>query len=228
MTVAPVIPAAVVRDALVTAGRRVREARDELGALDAAAGDGDLGVTLDHGFAVVEEALGGSAPGDDIGATLRRVGLELARSAPSTIGTLLASGFLRAGKELAGCSELGPAEVVTLFSASAAGVAERGRAEPGERTVLDSMGAAAGAAEAVAGEGGSALDVIAAAATGASDGAEATAEMEPQHGRAGWIRERAQGSKDAGAVAWCVFARGLADACATWNSNGRRPPQSTD
>jgi dihydroxyacetone kinase len=77
--------------------------------------------------------------------------------------------------------------------------------------VLDAMDAAAGAAERAAADGlpaGAALEQAADAAWAA---AKATAEMEPKHGRAAWISERARGTPDAGAVAWAVFVGGLAE-----------------
>jgi dihydroxyacetone kinase len=88
-------------------------------------------------------------------------------------------------------------------------VAERGRASAGERTVLDAMRPAADAASAAAGEGATALETLQRASGAARAGANATAEMEPRHGRAGWIPERARGRPDAGAVAWALFLDAL-------------------
>jgi phosphoenolpyruvate---glycerone phosphotransferase subunit DhaL len=205
------ISVAEFKVALDAAGHRVREARDELCALDAAAGDGDLGATLDVGFAQVSALLDASDGSHDIGALLRGAGMELARKAPSTFGTLLAGAFLRAGKGLAGTSELPPRDVARFFEEVAAGVAERGRAEVGQRTVLDAMVASAQAAAAAADAGVGSVGVVRAAAEGAREGADATAGMKPMHGRAGWVGERAEGLHDAGAVAWAVFVEGLAD-----------------
>ena len=223
MTAAAVIPAPLLKDALVAAGDRVRQARDELCALDASAGDGDLGATLDLGFAEITAYLQGSPEPQDIGSMLRGVGMELARKAPSTIGTLLAGAFLRAGKELAGCNGLAASDAVRFLQATATGVAERGHATVGERTVLDSMSAGVDAAAAKAAAGGDAVAVLRAGADGAQQGAQATASMEPRHGRAGWIKERAQGTRDAGAVAWAVFLGGLADGCAALDLGGVDP-----
>jgi len=198
--------------AILVAGDRVGAARDELCSLDAVAGDGDLGATLATGFAHVRAAL---QDGDgDIGATLVTVGRELATKAPSTIGALLATAFMRAGKELAGTRELSAAGVATMLEVAAGGVAERGRAEPGQRTVLDAMLPAATAARAAADRGDGAIAALAAAAAAAGDGARATAGMEPRLGRAGWIADRARGHRDAGATAWAVFLTGLHDGLA--------------
>lgn len=211
------ISAAELKELLVRAGDLVCGARDELCALDAAAGDGDLGATLATGFAHGREALEQAGEDEDAGALLRRLGLELARKAPSTIGALLASAFLCAGKELDGRSELGADEIAALLQAAAAGVSERGGATPGQRTIVDAMVAAADAADAARGGGIGAT--LQAGAAGARAGAEATAAMEPQHGRAGWIADRARGSQDAGAAAWAVFVGGLDQA---WQAT--RPP----
>jgi dihydroxyacetone kinase-like protein len=207
------IPAQTFKEALEVAGDRVRAARDELCALDASAGDGDLGATLDAGFAEVGLWLESSEESDDIGAMLHEVGMQLARKAPSTIGALLGSAFMRAGKELAGRPELRAEDAVTLLEAAASGVADRGRAVVGQRTILDAMTAAAAGAALAANQGLDTAGVLRSAAVGAKNGADETATMEPVHGRAGWIAERARGTRDAGAAAWAVYVDGLAEAC---------------
>jgi len=198
-----------LRAALLAAGDHLAAARDELCELDAVAGDGDLGVTLAAGFRHVDAALR-VAPADDAGQLFRETGLQLARNAPSTIGALLASAFLRIGGELTGVGELDGARVAALLQTAATSVAERGGAEPGQRTVLDAMAAASAAARTAADAGAGPADVLRRAADGAAEGAAATAAMEPVHGRAGWIAERARGREDAGARAWAVFVDGLA------------------
>lgn len=207
------IPAAVFRNGLIAGAANVRTARVELCALDASAGDGDLGTTLDAGFTEAISLLDDAGRDGDIGAMLCQIGRELARKAPSTIGTLLAGAFLRAGNKLAGVTELAASDAVGFFSATAAGVAERGGAEVGQRTILDAMVSASEAAAAAARNAVGAPAVLRAAAAGARSGAEATAGMKPVHGRAGWIKERAQGTRDAGAVAWALYVDGLANAC---------------
>lgn len=203
------LDAAAFRAALITAADEVTGARDELCRLDAAAGDGDLGATLEAGFAAVKEQVAAS-DSDDVGAILKEVAMLLARTAPGTIGTLLATAFLRAAKPLDGVEAMTPADVATLFETAAGGVADRGKAEAGQRTVLDAMFPSAEAARAAADSGADVAATLAAAAQAAREGAAATADMEPQLGRAGWIGERAKGLPDAGASAWAVFTEGLA------------------
>jgi phosphoenolpyruvate---glycerone phosphotransferase subunit DhaL len=209
VSVAKAISASDFKVAIGAAGANVRAARDELCALDAAAGDGDLGATLDVGFAEVDAVLA-QTDGDDIGAFISASGMALARKAPSTIGTLLAGAFLSVGRDFAGMSELMPSSAARFFETTATAVADRGRATAGQRTILDAMVAAAEAATASAEAGADAVGVMRAAAGGARAGAESTASMDPVHGRAGWVGERAHGLRDAGAVAWALYVEGLA------------------
>ena len=199
---------------MAVAGQRVCAAQDELCALDAAAGDGDLGATLAMGFTHLNRWLE-TFDGDDVGALLFAYGAELARTAPSTIGTLLATAYMRAGKQVSGLTELQGPDVAALLEAAANGVAERGRADVGQRTILDAMFPSSSAAADAVEQGRDAQDAMRAAAIAARAGADATAQMEPQHGRAGWIKDRARGLEDAGAVAWAIYLGGLADGCNT-------------
>ncbi|HVW18842.1 MAG TPA: DAK2 domain-containing protein [Solirubrobacteraceae bacterium] len=201
-----------LRDALRSASERMLAARDELCALDAVAGDGDLGATLATGFTHAIEALDGPEGSGDASALLTQIGAAMARKAPSTIGALLATAFIRGGQALDHASDLGPAQLAGMLAAGSAGVAERGRVTTGQRTVVDAMEPAAKAATAAAERGEGVPVVLRDAAIAARAGAVATAEMEPQVGRAGWIADRARGSADAGAAAWATFLEALADA----------------
>jgi phosphoenolpyruvate---glycerone phosphotransferase subunit DhaL len=192
----------------------VKDDRDDLCALDALAGDGDLGTTLVLGFEAVVAALDESTNLPDIGAVLIESGKAIGRSAPSTVGALLASGFIRAGSTSTGLKAADPDDVAALFRAISNAVAERGGVTPGQRTIVDSMDAAAAAAEAAVKAEMSVSAVLSAAAEGAEDGAARTSQMEAVVGRAGWIADRARGHRDAGATAWAVIVRGLAEASA--------------
>lgn len=219
MNQAQAITAEAFARAVVSAANRVRAARDELCALDAAAGDGDLGATLNIGFGeviVLAEEVRGLAPG----AVLLAAGRALARSAPSTCGALMATAFIQAARPIAGLSELAGGDVAAMLRAAATGVAERGGAQAGERTILDAILGSAQGAQAAASTGTSGIDVLAAAAAAARQSADATSHMEPKHGRAAWVKDRARGERDAGAVAWAAFVTGLADGASVPESSG--------
>ena len=129
----------------------------------------------------------------DLKADLMLVGREIAKFAPSTFGTLFATGFIRAAAAVTDAD--GFTNTQLAVTAAYEGIAARGKAQLGERTLLDSLHPASEALK-------SASDLksgLNAAAIAARAGATATAAMAPKHGRAGWIGERAQGNEDAGA-----------------------------
>ncbi len=166
---------------------------EEFTELDSAAGDGDLGLTAGKIAAGIRSAL--AEPGNSVKQLVLSVGKEVSRAAPSTFGTLFASGALAAGLALNDDDD--PLTQLRVgLQAAADKIAERGKSEEGQRTVLDALGPAARAAAA-------AEDIpsaLSAAAVAAGDGVEATKAMAPRHGRAGWIGERAHGIADAGAT----------------------------
>lgn len=185
-------------------------AKDELNRLDAVAGDGDLGITAataTRGLVAILPELEGLA----LGPLLRRCGTEVAKRAPSTAGTLGATGLIAAGRAIADQSFGDEAE--TLASALAAAVeaiAARGRARAGEKTMLDALLPAAAEARS-AGERGATLNAtLSAVAEAATRGAEATREMTAVHGRAGWLADRSSGHPDAGAWAVVAILRSIA------------------
>ena len=208
------ISADLLRSALCAACDRMEEERDRLGALDAAAGDGDLGATLAAGFTHVRAALA-ELEGADAGALLSKTGRELALNAPSTIGTLLGTAFMRAGAEVEDVRELGSSHISALLAAALTGVEERGGARPGQRTIVDALDGSARSAAGAEAEGLGARDVLSRAAHGAATAAAATVNMEPRHGRAAWVGARAHGHEDAGAAAWATLLAAIAETTAT-------------
>lgn len=172
---------------------------EEFTRLDSEAGDGDLGLTAGKIAGGIRTAL--AEPGDSIKQLVLSLGKEISKAAPSTFGTLYASGFLAAGLVLQDEDE--PlTQLQSALQAALEKIAQRGKSEEGQRTLLDALGPASRAAS-------SSSDVpsaLASAAVAAGEGVEATKAMTPQHGRAGWIGERAKGIADAGAtVIWRSF-----------------------
>jgi len=198
---------AELADAIRRSCTSVRTARADLTALDAAAGDGDLGESLAIGVAAIERDLDDPEPAD-VGDVLRRAGTSLSTAAPSTFGTLLGMALRDAGRALADRPEFAPADVKQMLDAMVAGVQRRGEVRAGQRTVLDGLLASRDELERAA--PASTAAAMQAVAQGARDGAVATASMRAQVGRAGWIGERAEGRPDAGAQAWAVIATGMA------------------
>lgn len=196
---------------MIGAARAVIEAKVELGKLDAAAGDGDLGGTLEKGFAAVVESLDAD-PSMDVPSQVRSAGQVLSTVAPSTMGTLLGFAWIAAADQLRPGDEFTADDAVRLLDATANAVAETGGAQTGQRTALDALVPSATAAADAAGAGMGIAAVLDRAAAAAASGAEATASMTPAVGRARWMAERATGVVDGGARAWAIWLRGFADA----------------
>ena len=181
--------------------------------MDARMGDGDLGLTMKRGFAALPEALRASAA------------MKMAGIAPSTMGTLMASGLMRGGMALTGTAEIGPAEFSAFLTAFAEGIARRGKCARGERTVLDAVGPAADrAAELLLKTPGAALSAVSGAALeGARDGVESTKTMVPKYGKAAVFAGQTDGVPDQGAYAGLCFLEGLSRWISGAESSGASP-----
>lgn len=198
-----------LREAMIGWADHFEANQEKLGALDAVAGDGDLGITLSRGFAAVAAELTDTASAD-IGALFTTAGTVLLRKAPSTMGTLLGAAFRSAGEGVAGEAFLTGEALLRVIDRCAASIAGRGRVSAGDRSVLDAIIGSVEALQGLPGDVGIA-DALQAATSGAEEAAARTAQMEPRVGRARWIGDRAKGSPDAGAVAWAELMLSLAD-----------------
>ena len=113
----------------------MNEKKEWLIELDSVVGDSDLGLTMSDGFAAAAEAV---SAGDvtDVGKLAYQAGKAMATAVPSTMGTLMASGLMNAGKQLKGQEEAADTD---FFEVWYDGVQNRGKAQPGEKTFLDGM-----------------------------------------------------------------------------------------
>lgn len=173
-------------------------AREELNRLDGVAGDGDLGITMTNAATALQEILP-TASDQNMASLLRQCGAELARRAPSTSGTLVATGFLRAAQAVGSGEEPGVVLLVKATEAAMNGIQERGKVALGDKTMVDALGPAIEALRRAAHERRDVAGALADAAVAAQEGAERTAEMRAKVGRAGWLADRSDGHIDAGA-----------------------------
>ena len=197
---------------LLDAADALEASGDELNRLDGYAGDGDLGVTMSEVAtvlrAVVAEAGDASTP-----KLLSSCGSSIARSAPSTSGTLVATGFLRAAKaagEVSGPDEPAVEVISRCFRAATEGIQSRGKAALGDRTLVDGLDAVSTSLQLSSSEGLSWQEALQRAAEAAAAAAEATASMVPKAGRASWVPERALGHPDAGCTMLALVIRAVA------------------
>ncbi|WPB86610.1 dihydroxyacetone kinase family protein [Sediminicoccus rosea] len=206
----PAPPSGAADPDLRAAALAVAEALDaaeaELTALDAAGGDGDLGLSLARGAAAMRALPEGAFA--DAPTALAAIAGALRRAIAGSSGPFYAAALVRAARHLP--ARPTPAEWAAAFEAGIAALAALGGARPGDRTMLDALQPAAEALSAALRQGSGARDALDRAAEAAEAGAQATAAMHPRRGRASYLGARALGTPDAGAVAVAVWLRGLA------------------
>ena len=203
------ISEAAVIDALRRGAQAVINHEEQLTALDQAMGDGDLGITLSKiGQALLAFTEGTPVEGD-LGKWLGKAGMAANKAGSSSFGTLLATALMRAGKVVSGKGELSPQDLAAMFAAADAGVQERGKAGPGDKTVIDALYPAAEAfGQAVA--AGQALAAAGAAALAAAEaGRDRVTPLRSKIGRAGWVGERTEGKVDPGCEAFVLILRAV-------------------
>jgi phosphoenolpyruvate---glycerone phosphotransferase subunit DhaL len=193
-----------LRTLLVGALPRLAASRDELRDLDAAIGDGDLGVTVGDGALAAAAALEALDPDPSPALVLRTVGMTVARANPSTFSALAMGALLAAAKELGDAAEVDAESALRAAQAAADSIAIRGKSAVGDKTVLDalvpSLDAAAAAPDAA----------LLAAIEAARDGVEGTRALVSQRGRAAWVGERTAGHADGGATAYVRLLEAIA------------------
>jgi dihydroxyacetone kinase-like protein len=198
-----------VMAAVRAAAATVAEHRVELIQLDRAIGDGDHGENLDRGFRAVLAALEQSTP-DSPSAVLKTVAATLISKVGGAAGPLYGTAFLRAQAVLKDRAELETADVVEALTAALGGVVARGKAELGDKTMVDALDPAVKAA--------AGTDSVAAALTAAADaaqaGAEATVPLVARKGRASYLGERSAGHMDPGARSTALLLRAFAEVAA--------------
>jgi len=174
--------------------------RDSLNQLDAAVGDGDLGITVFKGASAMRDYLAANPPGDDLGKFLTGLGMAFNRAASSTMGALTATALMRAGKEARGMAQLDTGTLARMLCAADAGVQERGKAKPGDKTIVDALHPAALAFGAAI-DGGRNLDEAAdEMLRAARRGRDAMIPLRSKIGRASWVGERTENQPDPGTV----------------------------
>jgi dihydroxyacetone kinase-like protein len=185
----------------------IAEHRQELVALDRAIGDADHGTNMDRGMQKALEKLE-ATEGDDIGALLKVVGMALVSSVGGAAGPLYGTLFLQMGAATAGQSELDLDGWTTALDAGVKGVQKRGKAEPGDKTMLDALLPAVEALE----NGGELADALRRSAEAAAEGMRQTIPLEARKGRASYLGPRSAGHQDPGATSSHLLIESAASA----------------
>jgi phosphoenolpyruvate---glycerone phosphotransferase subunit DhaL len=206
-------PVSIDGQTILRAAERVCDAlwqeQERILALDQAAGDGDLGITV----AKISSALRSyfqNAPKEDLGKLLIGAGMETNRAGSSTMGTLLATMLMRMGREVSGRGSLEPADLGRLAITAANAMRERGKASLGDKTALDALVPAAEALQAALEAGSSLEEAGQRMARAAEQGRDAVTPLLSKTGRSSWLGERAAGLVDAGCEVIVVILKALA------------------
>ncbi len=190
----------------------VAENKTYLTELDSAIGDADHGINMDRGFTAVAgklDGLGGASP--DIGAALKTVGTTLVSTVGGASGPLYGMFFMQMGGAVAGKEALTLEEFATAFETGLGGVLRIGKAEPGDKTMVDALIPARDALRAAVADGATVGDAVARMADGAEQGMLATVPLVARKGRASYLGERSAGHQDPGATSTHLLLRSAAE-----------------
>jgi dihydroxyacetone kinase-like protein len=191
----------------------VAENKAYLTELDSAIGDADHGINMDRGFTAVVGKLDGIA-GADIGQTLKTVGTTLVSTVGGASGPLYGMFFMQMGGAVAGKEALTGEDFATAFEAGLGGVLRIGKAEPGDKTMVDALVPARDALRAALADGASAGDAVLRMADAAEQGMLATIPLVARKGRASYLGERSAGHQDPGATSSHLLLRSAAESWA--------------
>ncbi|HSB05947.1 MAG TPA: dihydroxyacetone kinase subunit DhaL [Thermodesulfobacteriota bacterium] len=177
--------------------------KNYLSDLDGAIGDGDHGVNMAKCFRDVKRRLPESKD-KDVGTIFKDVGMFILNSVGGAMGALYGTLFLKASKEVMGKMEVNLEDLIRMFEAGEKGIQEMGKAQLGDKTLLDTIDPAVKALKEAQSEGKPLIDALAAFSEAAQKGAESTREMISKIGRSSRLGERTMGHQDAGATS-CYF-----------------------
>jgi len=187
--------------------------RDRLCALDGVIGDADHGIAMELGFSAARDAVAVLDTGSTDPTTLLNTAAKsFLNAVGASSGPLYATALMRGAAAVKGKTTLDEADVVALFQAMAKGIQDRGKAEPGEKTMMDAWAPAAHAAGEALAAGKGLAQSLEAAVQAARAGAEATKTMIAAKGRASRLGERSLGHMDPGAASAVTMIEAMRDA----------------
>ncbi len=188
----------------------VAENREYLTRLDQAIGDGDHGTNMNRGMQAAIGKIEGLDDADP-GTLLKTVGMALISTVGGAGGPLYGTLFLQMGTAVTGKTDLEPDDWAAALDAAVKGVQARGKAEPGDKTMIDALIPARDAFSGALGEGASLADALRRSADAAEGGMEQTTPLVARKGRASYLGERSAGHQDPGATSSYLLLRAAAD-----------------
>jgi dihydroxyacetone kinase-like protein len=178
---------------------KIAEEKQYLTKLDSAIGDADHGVNMNRGFQAAMDALTENPP-ESIDKALNTVAMTLISKTGGASGPLYGTFFMRAGSAVKGKETIDLGDWASMMEAGLQGVIRRGKAEVGDKTMVDALTPAVEALQQAADEGDDWDAALTAAAEAAREGMEATIPLIAKKGRASYLGERSKGHQDPGAT----------------------------
>jgi dihydroxyacetone kinase-like protein len=194
----------------------VAENRDYLTKLDSAIGDADHGINMHRGMQAALAKIEGH-PDGDVGALLKTIGMTLVSTVGGAGGPLYGTLFLQMGMATAGKGELSAEDWQAALEAGLTGVQMRGKAEPGDKTMVDALIPARDALSVAIADGASFGEALRRSAEAAEEGMKATIPLVARKGRASYLGERSVGHQDPGATSTYLMLKTAAD---SWDGDG--------
>jgi dihydroxyacetone kinase-like protein len=188
----------------------MKENREYLTQLDSPIGDADHGNNMDRGFRKVLEKLPGVAD-KDIGNILKTTGMTLISSVGGASGPLYGTFFMRGGMAADAKEELNGEDLAAMLQAGVDGIVQRGRAQVGDKTMVDAWTPALKALHDGLAAGGDQLTALEASVSAAEQGMKDTIPLQAKKGRASYLGERSIGHQDPGATSSYLMLKALLD-----------------
>lgn len=191
--------------------RLIDENAQHLSDLDAAIGDADHGINMQRGMSAVAAQLDESPPADMAG-LCKQVGMTLVKSVGGASGPLYGTFFLRMAPALGAGETVSATDFAKALRAGVDGVVQRGRAEASDKTMFDALAPALDALDTALEGGADLTGALAAAASAAETGRDATESMIARKGRASYLGQRSVGHIDPGATSAALLIQAAATA----------------
>lgn len=188
----------------------LEENKDYLTDLDRAIGDADHGNNMDRGFKKVMSSIN-SFEDKDIGSILNMVGMKLISSVGGAAGPLYGTFYLQAAKAIDSKMALSPQDIVILLEAGTQGLIKRGKTNPGDKTIIDSLLPGIEVLKKLLTDGKDITEAMDNAVGAAEQGMKNTIPLVAKKGRASYLGERSAGHQDPGATSAVYILKALRD-----------------
>lgn len=198
-----------IKDAVDAVAAAVIAQKDYLTSLDAKIGDGDHGLNMARGFRAAQEAVEEMDDTTLPGPVLKTIGKALIQNVGGAAGPLYGAGFVSAGEACDEDIHMNIASVEKLLSAAIAAIQKRGRAEKGDKTMLDTLIPVRDCFLPENAQDKTLFEVLQEASRAAGEGVNFTKTIAARKGRASLVGERSIGIEDPGAVSSMVMYRAL-------------------